>query len=128
FVRKLSDGSYSDKVAFVSGPSFVPARGTVRGMRETANTATIDVESFGRGFLVMSVTNNKYWRVTIDGTEVRPVVTNIGYQGVVVPEGRHRVEMRYRNTLAAGGAKISIAASVLLLVAAVLPRRRIGNA
>ncbi|MGZ5440515.1 MAG: hypothetical protein ACXW5U_00185 [Thermoanaerobaculia bacterium] len=128
FVRKLSDGSYSDKVAFVSGPSFVPARGTVRGMRETANTATIHVESFGRGFLVMSVTNNKYWRVTIDGTEVRPIVTNIGYQGVVVPEGRHRVEMRYRNTLAAGGAKISIAASVLLLVAAVLPRRRIGNA
>jgi hypothetical protein len=128
FVRKLADGSYSDATAFVTAPTFVPARGVVRGMRETANTATIDVESFGKGFLVMSVTTNKYWRIAIDGKPATPVVTNIGYQGIEVPAGSHRVEMRYRNTLAAHGAKISIAAAVLLLAAAFLPRRRAATA
>ena len=128
FVRKLVDGSYTDAAAFVAAPVFVPARGIVHGARETANTATIDIESFGKGFLVMSVTSNKYWRVTIDGKPVTPRVTNIGYQGIEVPPGRHRVEMRYRNTLAATGAKISIVAAVLLLAAAFLPRRRVGTA
>lgn len=124
FVRKLSDGNYSKRSAFVAMPSFVPARGIVRGWRETANTATIDVDATGKSFLVMSVTPHKYWRVTIDGHAVTPVVTNIGYQGVVVPAGRHRVAMRYRNTLAANGAKISIAATVLLLAGAFVPRRK----
>jgi hypothetical protein len=123
FVKKLTTGSYTGGAAFVSAPPFVPARGVVRGLRETANTATIDVESFGKGFLVMSVTPNKFWRVTIDGRQVEPVVTNIGYQGVVVPQGRHRVEMRYRNHLAANGAKVSVAAALALLLAAFWPRR-----
>ncbi len=127
FVRKLTDGSYTDAVAFVTAKSFVPSRGSVRGMRETHNTATIDVESFGRGFLVMSVTTDKYWTITVDGKAVKPLVTNIAYQGIEVPAGKHRVEMRYRNTLAAGGAKISIAAIVLLLGVALLPRRRMAT-
>ena len=125
FVRKLSDGSYSDAVAFVSRPSFVPARGVVRGLRETANTATIDVESAGRSFLVMSVTPNRFWRVTIDGKETESIVTNIGFQGVEVPGGRHRIEMRYRNHLAANGAKISMATALLLGALAFVPRRRL---
>jgi hypothetical protein len=125
FVKKLVDNSYSKRVAFVRNAAFVPARGKVHGYRETANTAVIDVESSGKGYLVMSVTPHKYWRIMIDGKPVTPLVTNIAYQGVVVPAGRHRVEMRYRNTLAAGGAKISLAAAVLLLAGAFLPRRKL---
>jgi hypothetical protein len=124
FVKKLTTGSYTDAVAFVTAPSFVPARGVVSSWRETANTAVIDVESAGKGFLVMSVTPNKFWRITIDGRTVESLVTNIGYQGVIVPAGRHRVEMRYRNHLAANGAKVSVATALLLLGAAFWPRRR----
>lgn len=124
FIRKLTDGSYTDAAAFIAAPSFVPAAGTVNGVRETHNTATMDVESRGRGFLVMSVTTDKYWTITLDGKAVKPLVTNIAYQGIEVPPGKHRVEMRYRNTLAARGAKISIFASVLLLAVALWPRRR----
>jgi hypothetical protein len=124
FVKKLSNGDYSDAVAFVHTPSFVPGRGVVHGYRETHNTAVIDVESEGRGFLVMSVTPNKYWTVTIDGRRAESQVTNIGFQGVPVPDGRHRVEMRYRNTLAANGAKVSLAAAALLVIAALFPSRR----
>jgi hypothetical protein len=122
-VKKLVDGSYSKRAAFVRVPAFVPASGTVHGYRETANTAPIDVESRGRGFLVMSVTPHKYWRITIDGVRAEPVVTNIGYQGVVVPAGRHKVEMRYRNDLAAVAARVSIASAILLLGGALLRRR-----
>jgi hypothetical protein len=125
FSRKLSKGSYSKRVAFTGEPSFVPARGVVHGWRETANTAVIDVESFGKGYLVMSVTPHKYWRVTIDGKETRAIVTNVGYQGIVVPAGRHRVEMRYRNHLAANGAKISLASALVLIALAFVPRRRL---
>jgi len=125
FSRQLSNGSFSSNVAFVRAPAFVPARGVVHSWRETANTASLDVESLGaKGFLVMSVTPHKYWRITLDGRPVDAVITNIGYQGIPVPAGRHRVEMTYRNPLAAGGAKISIAAAVLLLAAALVPRRR----
>jgi hypothetical protein len=125
FVKHLSNTSFSPNVAFVAQPSFVPARGIVHSWRETANTATLHVESIGgKGFLVMSVTPHKYWRITLDGAPVDAVVTNIGFQGIPVPAGRHRVEMRYRNPLAAGGAKISIAAALLLIGAALVPRRR----
>jgi uncharacterized membrane protein YfhO len=109
----------------VRAPAFVPARGVVHSWRETANTAALDVESLGaKGFLVMSVTPHKYWRITLDGRPVEAVITNIGYQGIPVPAGRHHVEMAYRNPLAAGGAKVSIAAAALLLAAALVPRRR----
>jgi uncharacterized membrane protein YfhO len=70
----------------------------------------------------MSVTPHKYWRVTLDGTPVDVVVTNIGYQGVAIPAGRHIVEMRYRNPLIAVGGAISIAA--LAAVAFMLGRMR----
>lgn len=127
FVQKLSHGSYSKSVAFIGGRPFTPARGVVHSYRETANTAALDVESFGKGFLVMSVTPHKYWRITIDGRETPAVVTNIGYQGVVVPAGRHRVEMRYRNHLAANSLKVSIGSVLVLLVLAFLPRRRLDR-
>ena len=97
---------------------------TVLAVRETANTAHLEVETQRRAFLVMSVTPHKYWRITVDGAQVPAVITNVGYQGVAVPAGRHRVEMRYRNTVVATGVKISVAASLLLLGAVLLPRRR----
>ncbi len=121
FVRKLTGGRYSNRVAFVGMPAFTPAPGVVHGWRETDNTATLDVESSGVGFIVMSVTPHKYWFVTLDGRPVTPVVTNIGYQGIVVPAGRHRVEMRYRNDLILMAVVVSMVALALLLTA-LLPR------
>ena len=119
FVDKLlTPGRYSLTAAFVKAPSFVPARGVVRGLRETANTAIIDVEAAGKAFLVMSVTPHKYWRITIDGTRVEPLIANIGYQGIVVPAGKHRVAMRYRNDLAANALIVSIIVTILLIAAA----------
>jgi hypothetical protein len=72
----------------------------------------------------MSVTRNKYWKIAIDGRPVRPLPTNIAYQGVVVDTGHHVITMTYRNDLAAGGVKISLTAALLLLGGTfVRPRR-----
>jgi hypothetical protein len=122
FVRKLASGRFGKRTAFVSGAAFAPAAGRVQRVRETANTARVDVETAGRAFLVISVTPHKYWRVTVDGAEVPAMVTNIGYQGIVVPgAGRHVVEMRYRNPLVPAGAAISL---VTLLALSLFTRRR----
>ncbi|HSP32829.1 MAG TPA: hypothetical protein VLU46_00775 [Thermoanaerobaculia bacterium] len=123
FVSDLSKNDYSDRVAFIRDKAFVPADGVVRALKETANDADLDVESFGRGFLVMSVTPHKYWQVTVDGKRVQPVVTNIGYQGLVIPPGRHHVAMRYRNTLVQRGLATTMVTSALLLFFVLLPRR-----
>ncbi len=112
FVAKVASGRYPETIAFVSGVApnaiFQPAAGVVRKWRESANGAHIDVDASGRAFLVMSVTPHKYWRITIDGREAPAVVTNLAYQGVVVPPGHHVVEMRYRNPLIPIGAAISV--------------------
>ena len=123
FVNVLSKESLSSRAAFVKIPNFVPAAGVVRGIRETANRATLDVESFGKGFLVMSVTPHKYWRITIDGRTAGSVVTNIGFQGIVVPPGRHRVEMLYRNNLVVIGLWISLTTIAVLIAILAFYRR-----
>lgn len=125
FVAKVASGRYPETVAFVSGVApeavFQPAPGIVREWREWNNGALLDVEASGRAFLVMSVTAHKYWRITIDGQEVPAVITNLAYQGVVVPPGHHIVEMRYRNPLIPAGAAISL---VTMLSLALIARTR----
>jgi len=91
------------------------ARSRVVRVRETPNTARIEVDTAENAFLFMSVTPHKYWRVTIDGRRAEPVVAQIGFQGVHVPAGRHVVEMRYRNPLFAVGGAISLLTLLVLL-------------
>lgn len=124
FVDALTKGKTSPNAAFVSRPAFTPSPGIVRGVKETANRAIIDVESSGQGFLVMSVTPHKYWRITLDGRSVPALVTNIGYQGIVVTPGRHRVEMLYRNDLVIATGAASATAAALLVLLAIVPRRK----
>ncbi len=117
FVAKVASAQYPDRTAFVDGTPFAPAPGRVTRAAETANTARIEVETRGRAFLVMSVTPQKYWRITIDGREAPAIVTNLGFQGVDIPTaGRHVVEMRYRNPLIAIGAAVSLLTAIALLV------------
>ena len=121
-VNKLSTSSYSAATAFVSRPSFVPARGLVQRVDEGANRATLDIESFGQGLLVMSVTPHKYWVIRVDGVRVPAIVTNIGYQSIIVTPGKHRIEMIYRNELVRVGSLISALVAATLLAIAIFYR------
>jgi hypothetical protein len=95
-----------------------PAPGRVTAIRETSNTATIDVDATGTTLLVASVTRHKYWSATIDGHPAQLLPANIAYQALVVPQGRHRIEMRYSNPLLWWGGAVSALALIALLCAA----------
>ncbi|MBV9070433.1 MAG: YfhO family protein [Acidobacteria bacterium] len=95
-------------VTYIAAEPFAPASARVTRVRETANTATIDVTAAGRAFLVASVTGHRYWSATIDGHPAPLIATNLAYQGLVVPPGTHTIAMRYRNPLIPIGAAISL--------------------
>ena len=122
FAGKLAVAGSTRGVAYVGRP--VPiGPGRVERVIETANTATIHVATRGPSFLVISVTPHKYWTITIDGRAAESIVTNVGFQGVVIPEaGRHVVQMRYRNPLVLAGAAISAAALLALAFVAITMR------
>ena len=116
--RNAADAS----IAYIAADPFAPANARVTRVRETANTATIDVISSGRAFLVASVTGHRYWSATIDGQPAPLIATNLAYQGLVVPAGTHTIAMRYRNPLIAIGTAISVL--TLMGLAAVTWRKR----
>ncbi len=123
-VAHLTTHRTSPRVAFVEGALFAPAPGIVRDVAERANSASMAVECAGQCFLVMSVTRHKDWDVRVDGRRVVPLATNLAYQGIAVPAGRHSVTMRYRNPLVPLGAGVSGIVTALLIFVAIRNNRR----
>jgi hypothetical protein len=117
FVRNLVTGSHSRRVAFADIAPFPPGAGRLLRVAERTNDATIDVDASTRSFLVIANTWHKYWQARLDGVLVPIVRTNLAYQGVVVPAGRHSVELRYRNPLIVIGGIISAITALILLIA-----------
>lgn len=123
FIAAIASGEYDRQTAFIDDEPFTPAPGRVLRWAETNNRILVDVESEAVGFLIASVTAHKYWTATIDGAAADIVRTNLGYQGVVVPRGRHIVELRYQNPLVWTGGAVSVASLLALaLVARARPR------
>ncbi|MCU1348291.1 MAG: hypothetical protein JWO56_1321 [Acidobacteria bacterium] len=110
FVSAILSRSWSDHAAFVTGEPFAPARGRVLSVDESHRAATIQVETTGRAFLVISVTPHRYWRAQIDGRDAPLQIVNLGFQGIVVPAGVHTVTMRYSNPLVTAFGLVSILA------------------
>jgi hypothetical protein len=108
--RNAADAS----VAYIAAEPFTPAPARVTRVRETANSATIDVTASGRAFFVASVTGHRYWSATIDGHPAPLIATNLAYQGLVVPAGAHTIAMRYRNPLVPAGGAISVLTLIAL--------------
>jgi hypothetical protein len=109
---------WSRRVAFLGGPLFTPAEGRVLAVRESPSRATVDVECAGDALLIASVTFHKYWRATIDGVPAAVERVNVAYQGIRVPRGRHRVELRYRNDALLLAMAISALAILILTLSA----------
>ncbi|MCU1350449.1 MAG: hypothetical protein JWO56_3479, partial [Acidobacteria bacterium] len=114
---------FSQRVAFTAMQPFTPAPCSVTSARETPSTADLQVDCSGRGYLVISITPHKYWRATIDGRPAALHVTNLGFQGLVVEQGKHSVAMRYANPLVVRAGMISLIALASCIIAAARPRR-----
>jgi hypothetical protein len=92
------------------------------------NHLTIDVTMACTGMLVASENIFPGWRATVDGAPAELHAAYTVFRGVVVPAGRHRVEMRYRPMWLYAGALFSALSVLLMAAIAWWERRREANA
>ena len=87
---------------------------------------TVDAPGPEPAFVAVNQTWDDGWTGTIDGAAARVLRTDLSLTGLLVPPGRHRVSLVYRDPSVAAGLAVSLGALattiVLVLVAA---RRRV---
>ncbi|MGH2558740.1 MAG: YfhO family protein, partial [Thermomicrobiales bacterium] len=69
--------------------------GSARVTEYEPDALTIETETEGPGFLVVSEIYNDGWRAYVDGEPAEIVPTNHALRGLTFPAGTHEVEMRY---------------------------------
>ncbi len=87
------------------------------------NRLTIETKADKRGVLVVSEINHPGWEATIDGQPAAIYQTNYLLRGVMLPEGAHRVEMRYTAPAVLWGGIISSLTALLVGVMAIQSAR-----
>lgn len=70
--------------------------------------------SDGNNFLFFGTTYLPTWKSLIDGNETKIYKTNYGFQGIVVPKGKHKVEFIYEPTSFIAGKYVSLILNLLL--------------
>ncbi len=96
------------------------ARMVERGL----NHVVIDANMACKGMVVASENYFPGWRATLDGAPVELHAAYTTLRGVVVPAGRHRIEMRYRSSWLAAGAVSSLLSVLLTLAIAWWERKK----
>ncbi|HKQ77429.1 MAG TPA: YfhO family protein [Blastocatellia bacterium] len=79
------------------------------------NRLAIETVADKRAALVVSETHYPGWEASIDGRPAPILTANYLLRGMIVPEGKHRVEMRYTAPAARRGAIISVSTLLALL-------------
>ncbi|MBK5260569.1 MAG: YfhO family protein [Thermoanaerobaculia bacterium] len=120
--RHLIEQPAARNITFITAAAFRPASGRVLQVAERPNAVDVIVETNGRAFLVASNTWHRGWSASIDGAAVPIIRTNIAFQGIEVPPGRHRVVFRFRNGVILIGAAISLFSAGLLTWIAITKR------
>ncbi len=99
------------------------ARGTVALRDYRPGYVRLDVTSIGRALLVTSEPDYPGWQATIDGTTTPAVNVNYAFRGVMVPDGTHTVEFKYRPWTVYGGLTIVAIGCLGVLGVVALGRR-----
>ncbi len=120
---EMSEARDFAEVGWIASKSIPPgqvanAKATLVTRRE-GNGYEIDATMDGAGWLIVSDSAWKGWRVTIDGRRTRAHYANHAFLGVHVPAGRHRVRLVYRPTEFIVGLILSSAALVIVALVAV---------
>ncbi len=101
-----------------------PAFDSVSFTGRTSQSLTLDANLGCAGMVVISETYFPGWKVTIDGvpSEIHEVYGAL--RGVVVPQGLHRIRMRYRPGSVIAGAWLSLAGLIGICAIGLWERRR----
>jgi hypothetical protein len=112
-----------------AAPAAAPAEsaGTVRIVERAAEHWIVETSTPGDRLLVVAQAFFPGWEASVDGQDVPLVRADYFFQGVYVPAGAHRVDLRYRPHSLTIGLLVSLAAA-LASVAMLLPFRRTGPA
>jgi len=102
-----------------------PASGSAAVTYPSDSKVVLDVDSASGGLVVLHDTFERGWQARLDGRPAGIVPVNLISRGLVVPAGRHRVEMQYEPPAFRVGLGISAFAFVSLGFAAVWKGRRL---
>jgi hypothetical protein len=97
---------------------------TARLVSYEANRLIIETDANTSTVLVVSEMNYPGWRATVDGQATTIYPADYLLRGVLLPAGRHRVEMQYAAPGARIGGLISLFTLLLTCAAALVSRRR----
>lgn len=76
---------------------------------------TFDVNATGKNFVFVSEVYFKGWKAFLDGQEIPIHKTNYAFRGVVVPAGKHTLEMRFESPGFERGKTISLAGNIVTI-------------
>ncbi len=100
-------------------PGEAPAEGSVRWLERRADRQRLETTSARPALLVLADAYDPGWRARVDGVPSTLLRANVAFRGLLVPEGRHVVELVYRPRavvlgLAVSGAALAAAAALWL--------------
>ena len=75
--------------------SVEPLRAQISPPRYAQNRVSFDADVSRDAVVVLADAWSEGWRATIDGAPVNVFHANYAFRGVLVPKGRHAIEMRY---------------------------------
>jgi hypothetical protein len=115
--RKLAllEANNQANVAFLQGE--FNSQAEARVVSYASDRLAVETGADKPGVLVVSEINYPGWEATVDGQPATIFTTNYLLRGVILPEGKHRVEMHYAAPAARRGAIISLL-TLLALAAA----------
>jgi len=102
----------------------------MRSIRVSNNRVSGQIDSLKAGLLFLSIPYGPGWRATVDGKPAETLRANTGFTGIVVPAGKHEIELRYETPMLVFGLVASGVALVLsgVLLARARRRRRLESA
>ncbi len=129
-LARTTDGAFDFRSAVVleeipAGWVEPPAEDAAPAVRITSyrpNRVSIEVETAQDGLLVLTDTHAPGWKARVDGEKTEVYVANHTFRAVVVPAGAHRVEFVYQPVSFWGGAAISLAVIVGMIIWIVVSR------
>ncbi len=89
-----------------------------------SNRLVIEISADKPSVLVLSEPFYPGWEASIDGRPATVFPANYLLRGVIMPEGKHRVEMQYQAPAAMIGAIVSAPSMLLIGIGLVITRRR----
>jgi hypothetical protein len=126
-VRRMREGHDFHRVALLEERPPDPLDGASGRARITAfrpERLEVEVDSSGRGLLVLAEPWYPGWRATVNGAAAPVLPANAWMRAVPVPSGPSRVVLAYCSRYLPAGALISVAAVAALGVALLSGRRR----